>query len=113
MPGVIGKICASGLFWMNAGSTVDAIREGGIPVADHDHPCPHLDRNDQRCAGHFRMGQLSELFEVCCAGFHGCTVFHRLNQEVAAASVPMRDKSFSSIELTINGSQQQLRPTGS
>ena len=82
------------------------------PHVDSDQPCPHLDRNDLRCACHFRLGCLSDLFEVCCSGFHGCQIFHRLNQEVGLAE-GSSSLSMSSIELTIHGRTEQLRPTGS
>lgn len=75
--------------------------------------CPHLDRNDVRCADHFRLVQLAELFEVCCGGFHGCVLYHRLNKEAEVYGSPIMKGAITPIELTIHGSSDQLRPTGS
>jgi hypothetical protein len=96
---------------MNPAAAVDAILEGEPSMVDHSQPCPHLDRNDQRCACHFRLGRLSEVFQVCCDEFHGCLLYHRLNQESAAAGVSRGTDSTT--ELTIHGRTEQLRTTGS
>ena len=73
--------------------------------------CPHLDRNDQRCACHFRLGRLSEVFQVCCNEFHGCVLYHRLNRESEPPGASLG--ADSTTDLTIHGRNQQLRSTGS
>jgi len=45
--------------------------------------CPHIDRNDSRCASRFSLGSIESMFQYCCGGYHGCPVFHRLNMEGA------------------------------
>ena len=80
-------------------------------MVDHTQACPHLDRNDLRCACHFRLGRLSELFQVCCNEFHGCVLYHRLNQE--SEPVEALHGADSTTELTIHGRTEQLRSTAS
>lgn len=78
-------------------------------MVDQPQACPHLDRNDLRCARHFRLGRLSEAFGVCCDAYHGCLLYHRLNQETATAGATA---GASTTELTIHGRIEPLRPTG-
>lgn len=47
--------------------------------------CPHLDRNDPRCAARLTLGHLDEAFSFCLGGFQRCPNFHRINRERAAA----------------------------
>lgn len=84
-------------------------------VQDCEAGCPHLDRNDRRCAGRFRLDSLDELFEYCCERFEGCVLYYRINRELADAESPMKDELNlppMPIRLTIHG-DQYIRPTGS
>ena len=96
---------------MKSSTGVDAIPEGEFSMVDHTQACPHLDRNDLRCACHFRLGRLSDAFQICCNEFHGCALFHRLNHESVSAEVSRG--ADSTTELTIHGRTEQLRSTGS
>lgn len=67
--------------------------------------CPHVDRNDHRCGHRFRIGRLEQAFDVCFGAYHGCAMYHRLNREMTARSVPV-------ITVTADGHPLALRPTG-
>lgn len=109
----IGSICASACFSGSRDSTQPIPATARHPLSTTQQACPYLDYNDARCADRFRLGRLAELFEVCCGGFHGCVLYHRLNNETALSESPIKKGSPTPIELTIHGSSDQLRATGS
>jgi hypothetical protein len=43
--------------------------------------CPHVNRNDLRCATRFSLGRIDQAFSVCFGAFHGCPMYHRINAE--------------------------------
>lgn len=85
-------------------------------MSDPDGGCPHLSRNDTRCAHRFRLPQLDQLFEVCCDRFLSCTVYHHLTREAEASDAPTASTGLAPsipLQLTINGALEHVRPTGS
>ena len=85
-------------------------------MSDLDGSCPHLSRNDARCAHRFRLPQLDQLFEVCCDRFLSCTVYHHLTREGQASegqSLRPGLTPSTPFQLTINGATEHVRPTGS
>ena len=72
--------------------------------------CPHVNRNDPRCASRFCLGRLDQAFTVCFGSFHGCPMFHRINVELA--EVAAREQT--AVVVTIGGHELQpaLRATG-
>ena len=85
-------------------------------MSDFDGGCPHLSKDDARCAHRFRLPQLDQLFEVCCDRFLSCSVYHHLAREqgvaAPAAAEPLRSPS-PLMRLTINGATEHVRSTGS
>lgn len=45
--------------------------------------CPFLDLNDSRCAAHFTLGRIQEMFGTCVNRYHACATYHRLCREQA------------------------------
>jgi hypothetical protein len=43
--------------------------------------CPHVDRNDARCAARLSIARLDQAFSVCFGSYRGCALFHRINAE--------------------------------
>lgn len=84
-------------------------------MVDRDAGCPHLGRDDARCAYRFRLDNLEELFEICCQRFEGCALYYRINRELSDSETPMEDESTTSrlIRLTIHGDDTFIRATGS
>ena len=77
--------------------------------------CPHVNRNDARCASRFSLGRIDQAFSVCFGSYRACPMYHRLNGElhhrtngnrIEAAGLPV-------ITLTSGGLAVPLRPTGS
>jgi hypothetical protein len=69
--------------------------------------CPHIDRNDARCATRFSLGRIRQAFEVCFGAFHGCPMYHRINRELPVAGRPERP----TVEVTIScGEPRHARP---
>ena len=85
-------------------------------MSDSDGGCPHLAKNDHRCAHRFRLPQLEALFEVCCDRFHSCSTYHHLTLEQEASGAgslgPLQSNP-APIRLTINGFTEDIRATGS
>lgn len=73
--------------------------------------CPHIDRDDIRCASRFSLGRLDQAFSVCFGSYRGCPMFHRINQEQFARA---RDAATPEplITITAHGRSVPLRPTG-
>ena len=72
--------------------------------------CPHVNRNDLRCATRFSLGRIDQAFCVCFGAFYGCPMYHRINRELARAEHRAR----AAVELTVlgHGIEQPLRATG-
>ncbi len=82
----------------------------------HDHTianctCPHIDRDDPRCASRFNIGRLDQAFSVCFGSFHGCPMFHRINHEQFRRERQV-DARVPLITITAHGRSIPLRPTG-
>ena len=81
-----------------------------------EHTCQFLDMNDVRCSSRFCLDHLDDMFDMCVGGGESrCVMFHRLRMEqeqgplVNQAPTP----SPTPVLMTSNGSELQLRPTGS
>lgn len=46
--------------------------------------CPHVNRNDPRCATRFSLGRIDQAFTVCFGAYHGCPMYHRISGELDA-----------------------------
>jgi hypothetical protein len=76
--------------------------------------CPHVDRNDFRCAARFSLGRIEQAFGICFGAFGECPMYHAINREMrrgeaAAASSPL---PFINITVHADRSRQPLRATG-
>ncbi len=69
--------------------------------------CPHIDRDDPRCASRLCLGRLEQAFSVCFGAYRSCLTYHRINRELAA---PMDSSPL--VMLTTNGTALPLRRTG-
>lgn len=79
-----------------------------VPGGSARTECPHIDRNDHRCASRFSLGSIESMFRYCCGGYHGCPVYHRLNMELARADAkPIRsaDRRTALQPISIEGAQ--------
>ena len=79
---------------------------GGTATGAATSSCPHVNRNDPRCATRFSLGRINQAFTVCFGAYHGCPMYHRINSEIAA------DAAEVSITVTCNGADLPLRATG-
>ncbi|MBT8484768.1 MAG: hypothetical protein HKO59_02810 [Phycisphaerales bacterium] len=79
-----------------------------LRAAERNGACPHIDRNDPRCATRFCLGRIEQAFSVCFGAFHGCPMFHRINcEETDVAPVP------ALVTITVaRHAVEPLRPTG-
>ena len=50
--------------------------------------CPHLNRDDARCASRLCLGRLEQAFSVCFGAFHVCPMYHVINREAARQLEP-------------------------
>ena len=80
--------------------------------------CPHVDRNDHRCASHFSLGGIEHAFGVCFGAFGECPMYHAINREarhrdragsVDSHALPL---PFTSITIHVDRHRQSLRATG-
>jgi hypothetical protein len=78
----------------------------GRPPHSPGGVCPHLDRNDLRCATRLSLGRIEQAFSVCFGAYHGCPMFHRINGEQAPVMVTV------SCRETPDVADMPLRPTG-
>ncbi len=85
-----------------------AARVGG----ERPGTCPHVDRNDPRCATRFSLGRIEQAFCVCFGIYHACPMYHRISRELAFR----RAANATSVTVTISGglphAPMPLRPTG-
>jgi len=85
-----------------------------MPVTEPDNilradVCPHVNRNDLRCASRFNLGRIEQAFCICFGAFQGCPMYHRINDEQWSAR-----RAGPCTPLTIsNHDAAALRPTGS
>lgn len=73
--------------------------------------CPHIDLDDVRCATRFNIGRIEQAFTVCFGSFHGCPMFHRINQEQYRRGAGLAEAA-PLITITAHGRTVPLRPTG-
>jgi hypothetical protein len=75
--------------------------------------CPHVDRNDHRCASRFSISRLDQAFGICLGAFGECPMYHAINREMArgesAVSAPL---PFINVTIHADRSRQPLRATG-
>lgn len=84
--------------------------------------CPHIDRNDPRCASRLTLGHLDQAFDLCVGAFNRCPIFTRLRNELAVGDTPTRftpprlrlidDGPLPLVTVTCGGRDVALRPTG-
>lgn len=72
--------------------------------------CPHVNRNDPRCASRFCLGRIDQAFHVCFGSYRGCPMYHRINREIDRAGAP--PDRIPLITMTAHGSPLHLRRTG-
>lgn len=83
----------------------DAASGAVLKTVDHAC-CPHVDHNDARCGHRFSLGRIEQAFQVCFGAYHGCPLYHRINDEAARSTqVPV-------ISITLNANHLPLRATG-
>ncbi len=87
-----------------AGGASASARAGG------ESTCPHLDRDDARCAHRLSLGRIDQAFSVCFSAFHACPVFQRISAEPPQ---PAREQRFVEIRVVARAGLRRLRPTGS
>jgi len=73
--------------------------------------CPHVNRNDPRCATRFSLGRIDQAFCVCFGTYHGCPMYHAINDDLARA----RARPQATVAITASGHAVTLplRATGS
>ena len=78
--------------------------------------CPFLDANDARCSPRFSLQKLGDMFELCAGGGQcRCVMYHRLRMEQEQGPLvnTVSPPSPSPVLMTCNGTDLELRPTGS
>ncbi len=75
--------------------------------------CPHIDRNDLRCATRFSLGRLSQAYTVCFGSYRACPMYHRLNAEHREPLPANLESPAPLITITAHGRALPLRRTGS
>ncbi len=71
--------------------------------------CPHVNRNDPRCATRFCLSRIDQAFSVCFGAYHGCPMYHRINAE----AVPGERTPAPMVAITIScNAVEPLRATG-
>lgn len=80
-------------------------------MGERTDACPHVNRNDPRCGTRFSLGRLDQAFCVCFGSYHGCPMYHSINDELAR---PARGAA-ATVTLTVShhGIKRPLRATGS
>lgn len=78
--------------------------------------CPHVDRNDHRCAGRFTLSRIEQAFGVCFGSFGECPMYHALNRELrrseCVVSAAPALLPFTTLTVHVDRSRQSLRATG-
>lgn len=72
--------------------------------------CPHIDRDDPRCASRLCLGQLEQAFCICFGSYRSCLMYHRINSEQERN--PQSNLLNHLVALTSNGNNLPLRQTG-
>lgn len=77
--------------------------------------CPHVDRDDPRCASRLNLGRLDQAYSVCFGAFHLCPMYHRIGAEDRAARSSPQPlvETLRTTPLTCHGQPLPLRATGS
>ena len=50
--------------------------------------CPHLERNDARCAARFNLDRLPDVYAQCFADYSACPIYHQLTISIEPARRP-------------------------
>ncbi len=89
------------------------MRDASLP--ESRRVCPHLDRDDPRCASRLNLGRLDQAYSVCFGSFDVCPMYHELNAEdrVAQPERPPMVETLRLTPLTCHGRHLPLRATGS
>ncbi len=79
--------------------------------------CPHINRNDPRCAARLTLGHLDEVFDLCVGAYRRCPIFTRLQAErTGGRDQPqlrlIDDGPPRSVTVTCHGRAIALRATG-
>ncbi len=72
--------------------------------------CPHIDRDDPRCASRLCLGKLDQAFCVCFGAYRSCLMYHRINSEHERN--PQSNLLNHLLALTSDGNNLPLRQTG-
>jgi hypothetical protein len=72
--------------------------------------CPHVNRNDPRCATRFSLGRIDQAFDVCFGAYHVCPMYHRINVENAPA--PAAERPVVAISISQHARTRSLCATG-
>jgi len=75
----------------------------------HWASCPHVNRNDIRCANRFSLGRVEQAYAICFGSYRGCPMYHRINREMQKNK---REPYSPIVQVTANGTALPLRPTG-
>ena len=100
--------------WLEESEDADA-KPAAIEEVIPSSGCPHIDRNDSRCAHRFSLGRIDQAFSVCLGAFYACPIFHRISAEShGKASVsPIRTAAATAPRATLTISAgKPLRATG-
>jgi len=89
---------------MNRNVMDDADRCGRLRV------CPHVDRNDARCANRFNLRRMEQAMSVCFGAYHACPMYQQINADLASERQRKREPSI--VTMSIEGERAALRPTG-
>jgi hypothetical protein len=89
----------------------DTSRRGG------QDGCPHLNRDDARCASRLCLGRLEQAFSVCFGAFHVCPMYHIINREAdgelePASARPLIAARVALTPLTMQEQRIARRATG-
>ena len=85
-----------------------AARVGG----ERPGTCPHVDRNDPRCATRFSLGRIEQAFCVCFGIYHACPMYHRIGREVALRRAANGTAVTVTISRGLPHAPTPLRPSG-
>jgi hypothetical protein len=80
-----------------------------IDCRERTDACPHVNRDDPRCASRFRLGRIEQAFAVCFGAYHACPMYFGINRDLAQA----RRAANPVVTVTISRHERDvLRATG-
>ncbi len=74
--------------------------------------CPHVNRDDHRCASRFGLTRIDQAFDVCFGTFQACPMYHRINGELDAVARNAAAAAAPVVTVTAHGRPIPLRATG-